>query len=161
MPYVIAALVIVGVMSALNLVLTFAVIRRVRHAEQHAAPSGPPLLPVGSTVPDVSGIGRPSVIGFFDTECQACPGQLPPFLQLVADAGYSPAQVLAVVSGPDGESYADALRGSATVIAEPANGPVCLAFPNSAFPAFYLLDDSGRVRSRAVTVAGLGTPVTA
>ncbi|QYC42072.1 hypothetical protein Nocox_22340 [Nonomuraea coxensis DSM 45129] len=161
MPYVIAALVIVGVVSALNLVLTLAVIRRMRHTEQHAAPAGPPLLPLGSTVPDIRGIGRPLVIGFFDTECHACPGQLPPFLQLVADAGYSPSQVLAVVSGPNGEGYADTLRGSATVITEPANGPVCLAFPNAAFPAFYLLDDSGRVRSRAVTVAGLGAPVTA
>ncbi|MFI6325934.1 hypothetical protein ACIBG8_51045 [Nonomuraea sp. NPDC050556] len=158
MPFVIAALVVVGAVSALNLTLTLAVIRRMRTTE---TPAGPPLLPVGSTLPDVSGIGSPAVVGFFDTECKACPGQIEPFLRLVRQAGHTADRVLAVVSGPGGEAYAATLGESATVVVEPTNGPVCLAFPNSVFPAFYLADDSGKVRASAVTVAGLGAPVTA
>lgn len=158
MPYVIAALVIVGAISALNLVLTLAVIRRLR-AQPDTAASGPPLLPVGATVPRVPGVENPALIGFFDTECHACPGQLQPFLDLAA--AHDPARVLAVVSGPGPERYVATLGDGATVLTEPVNGPICQSFPNSAFPAFYLLDEAGTVRSKAVTVAGLGQPVTA
>lgn len=159
MPFVIAAVVIVGVVSALNLVLTLAVIRRLRHVEEHGGAVTPSLLPVGATIPELAQVGRPAVIGFFDTECDACTAQLQPFLDLAR--AYTAEQVLAVVSGPGDEKYTGRLRDHARVIAEPAGGPVCLAFANSAFPAFYLLDEAGTVRSRAVTVAGLGTPVTA
>lgn len=172
MPFLIAAVVLVGVVCALNLVLTFAVIRRLREHSAMLAdqrPGGPELLAKGSRIPEIVATGldgedaprRPALIGFFDTECKACPAQVPHFLRLIEDAGYDRSQVLAVVSGPYDDSYAQAMGSAATVVAEPFNGPVVTEFSVTAFPSFYLVGEDGRVRSGAVTVLGLGVPVIA
>jgi hypothetical protein len=70
-----------------------------------------------------------------------------------------PASVLAVVSGLDGHGteLVDGLRGVATVVHEPEDGPATTAFSASAFPAFYLVVD-GQIRNAGHRVADLPAP---
>lgn len=183
MPFLVAAVVFVGVLCAVDLVLTLAVIRRLRlHTLQLAElpPPGPQLLPVGTRIPDflattpdyetVTGADfRPGVIAFFSTTCAACKEQLPRFLQYLETFGHERGQVLAVVTGaavtgkesPENHGYAEELRGVARVVREELDGSVGKAFSANVFPAFYLVDDEGVIRVSTVSVDGLAAHVPA
>ena len=174
MPFLVAAVVLVGVICLLDLVLTLAVIRRLRdHTGRldrlsHGAPEGAGMLSAGARVPDFAGLTTtgvavthkdvsPGVIAFLSVTCDACKEQLPVFTQYVADAGLSADQVLAVVTGadsPDRDALVASLDG-VTVVAEEFGGPVGRAFGASVFPAFYSVDDGGEVRTASLDAAGL------
>lgn len=163
MPFLIAAVILLTALCALNLVLTLAVIRRLRETtEQLETMTGarPPLLANGTPVPQVAGAPeRPVLVGFFDTDCKACPAQLPHFVERAA--AHDPSRVLAVISGAGGDTYLEALGPVATVITEPTRGPVCAAYDVSVFPSFYLVDGDGRISSGDVNVTRLEAPVNA
>ncbi|MFI7705558.1 hypothetical protein [Nonomuraea sp. NPDC049480] len=176
MPFLVAAVVLVGVLCALDLVLTLAVIRRLRqHTAKLAhlsAAGGGGLLPDGASLPvfearsidgeEVSERGW-RLVAMLATTCQACAGQLPDLESLVKESGYAPDQVLAVVVGPDtpeGGELVDTVRPVATVVREVRNGALSRAFRAEIFPAFYQVED-GVVQAGAVSVAGLGEDVPA
>lgn len=190
MSYLVAALVIIGAVAILDLLLTVAVIRRLRHvAAAVAQPQqrpfstrdvGPAML-VGRPVPSFAAvsvdgdpldgsdfIGRGGVIGFFSTGCSACHEQAPEFARLAAAEPTGRASVIAVVSGGStrGESVAalvTALRETTTVVIEPAfEGTITNAFAVNAFPTLVRVDSTATVVAAGVEASDLrsGAPVT-
>lgn len=156
MTYLTAAVVLVGAIAVVDLVLTVGVVRRLReHTAELTALRGPAAgadLPAGSPVGDftaTSVTGRPvtrgtltgsALVGFFSQGCPACAEQLPDF---VAHAAGGAVPALAVVAGdPAGVTETvQALRPVATVVVEPADGPVQRAFAVAGFPTFVLVED--------------------
>ncbi|WP_431927343.1 TlpA family protein disulfide reductase [Nonomuraea jabiensis] len=154
MPYLIAAVVVVGLLCLVDLVLTLAVIRRLRvHTLRLAelAPTGAPMVQPGTTLGEFSAtalggetvsrafFSGPSVVAVFSTECSSCHERLPEFTSYLADT--RPERVLVVVTGdPDGARQFTGELTSATVVVEPMGGPVSRALQVSRFPSFYLVD---------------------
>ncbi|MEQ4720213.1 TlpA disulfide reductase family protein [Nonomuraea sp. B19D2] len=154
MPYLVAAVVVVGLLCLVDLVLTLAVIRRLRVHTLRLAELGPtraPLVRPGTTLGDFSAtavggetvsrafFSGPSVVAVFSTECASCHERLPEFTAYLADT--RPQRVLAVVTGdPDEARRFTRELTSATVVLEPMGGPVSRALQVSQFPSFYLVD---------------------
>jgi peroxiredoxin len=177
------AVAVIGVLSLLNLALTFALMKYVRrHGARPAgrAPAvGRPLtgLPTGGPAPEFTGTavsgeavslgdltGARSVVAFLGANCPPCRIQLPEFRDYARSVPGGAAQVLAVVMGPENlaAEYAEELSGTATVVLEPpGGGPVVQAFSVSAYPTFYVLDEQGRVESAGAAIRHLTTPTPA
>jgi thiol-disulfide isomerase/thioredoxin len=172
-PYLVAAVVCVGALCVVNLLLTMAVIRRLREHSVRLAELGDP--PAGAVEPSVDRMPAftatavdgqfvtgpdpdRTVVAFFATDCPACTVELPRLLRYVADEGHDRDRVLAVVAGLDtakSERMVEQLRGVAAVVREPLDGTVCTAFATTRFPTFYLFDDGGGVRAAAALIAAL------
>lgn len=161
MPVLIAAVVLVGAIAVLNLLLTMAVIRRLRRYEAaQGAPlpdSGPK---VGATIPEFSGetlsgetvattdvSSAEAVFAFLSTTCSACPTSLPYLVEYAQARELKAAQVVAVIGGEqaDAGEFLDALAGKATVIMEAAMGPITQSFDVSAFPTFVMTNAEATV----------------
>jgi cytochrome oxidase Cu insertion factor (SCO1/SenC/PrrC family) len=160
MPFVIAGLVLVGAIAVLNLLLTMAVIRRLRKNEAAMPPmmeSGPakgsatPEFSIesitGETVTQESLAGSPAVVAFFSTTCSACKPALPKLVEHIEGNGLKPGQVVAVINGEgdDHADFAEILEGKATVVKESEMGTVSAAFSISAFPTFVHIGSNGKV----------------
>jgi hypothetical protein len=161
-PYLVAAVVLVGLLCLLDLLLTVGVIRRLRqHTELlnklQAGPGGPMpdvMLPAGSAVGEFAATtteGDPvsrellagrTLVGFFTPGCEPCKEKLPTFIEVAPGISGGPEQVLAVVvaSAEEGAETAARLAEVARVVVEPYDGPVVKAFGASGFPAFGLLE---------------------
>jgi peroxiredoxin len=162
MQYLAAAVVIFGVLSLVNLGLTFALIRRA--ARQPAQGAGmtrqrpSPRLAAGVKAPEFSAAtirgetkalgdltGARSLLGFFSAGCPPCMAAVPDFIQYADSIPGGASQVIAVVSGDVGKrtaSFVHDLADSAAVIVEPVQGPVASAFSVLGYPTFYLLDEA-------------------
>lgn len=152
MPVLIAVVALVGVLCALDLVLTVGVIKRLReHTE---------LLSSGSSMAERSGIGLGEeigafatttvdgeplsrellademLVGFFSSTCKPCKEELPKFVEYARARYGGRERSLAVVIGRPDESAAmvAALRPAAQVVLEKQGGPVVTAFQLEAFP---------------------------
>jgi len=160
-PYVVAALVLVGGLALLNLLLTYGLIRRLREQGAMltdlmgglgAAPPGDLARPVGSpvepfrteavdgTTVDVAWFDGPTLVGFFSPGCAPCAELIPRFAEAAATT-----RALAVIEpGPvDDSDYRTALAAHATVVAgEPARA-VVEAFGVLGFPTACLVDAEG------------------
>jgi len=176
MPYLASAVVAVGALGLVNLLLTLAVIRRLRqHTEllsnRPAAPEGG-VLAVGERpahvatvdtdgLPVTIGPDGPRLVGFFSPECQPCKTKLPDFVAQVTGYPGGRQRVLAVVAGDTSGSadFTGALIGVARVVVEPADGPLTTAFQVSGFPAWCVLDEHGVVQHSAVGLDRLPVPV--
>jgi hypothetical protein len=175
--YLVAAVVLVGTVSVLNLLLTVGVIRRLRALRGQPGRTrggGPGLLPPGATmmgfatrtvdgVPITAGtLASPTVVGLFSTECDLCRDEAPRFAALVERGDYPRDQVLAVVVGDPSATrpFLEALRERVQLVVEPVGGPVGAGFSAVTFPAFYLIDDTGTVRAAASDVEGLADAIT-
>lgn len=163
MPFLIALVVVVGVLCLLDLLLTLGVIRRLRvHGELLATRIGPrpePMLPEGEkaqpfstvTVDGVrlsdTALADPTLLGFFSPGCSACVERLPLFVQRARDFPGGRDHVLAVVVGPENEAadYLRRLRPVARVALEEHGGEVSRAFRVTGFPSFALMDGDARV----------------
>jgi hypothetical protein len=169
MPYLITAVVLVGVLGLVNLALTAAVMRRLRSlAERSPARSpAPGMLAPGSTVAPFTGVtvdgspvtldglATPALIAFLAPGCRPCEDLLP---ELVTRAGRHPAGALAVITAADpGEAtgYRHRLDGTAHVVVEDVDGALNRAFSVSAYPTVYLVDGDGRVLAAGSSFAGL------
>lgn len=186
MTTLVAAVVLVGMLAALNLLLTLAVLRRLQERTASFGPSGPygpdDALDrlVGTAVPDVVGLagalpevdlagavsGQPTLIAFFTTACPSCRTEVVEFARAAGREPGSPATVLAVIAGDDadGRSRLTAtLGGVAVVLTEPEDGPVTRAFGVQAFPTIARTDGAGRVVAASASVRSLrrGAPVPA
>jgi thiol-disulfide isomerase/thioredoxin len=157
-PYVVAALVLVGGLALLNLLLTYGLIRRLREQAAMltdlmgglaAAPPGDLARPVGSPVEqfrteavdgtaiDTAWFDRPTLVGFFSPGCEPCAALVPRFAAAAATT-----RALAVIEpGPvDDSEYRTALGVHATVVAgEPARA-VVEAFGVVGYPTACLVD---------------------
>jgi hypothetical protein len=182
MPYLVAAVTLVGAICLLDLLLTIGVIRRLR---QHAdllskvsalgleLPEGPPLAigtrPADFTATTTAGepvtpasLGPQTVLGFFMSQCQPCSELLPQFVRYAAELPSTYPRPLAVVVGDDAQAaeYAERLSEVARVVAEPPFGPVSTAFSVRGFPAVATLDEQGAVAAAASRLLDLPAPAT-
>lgn len=181
MPTIVAALVILTALTLLNLLLTFGVIRRLREYAPLLDQSGPPVtLAVGTQVPDFTAQsadgavvtaatlrGAGGLVMFLAPDCSGCQEQLPAVREKLTEAAASPLTILVVLtrlrpsSEPDDADAAEleeALRvvdQRAMIVHEPLDGPVQSTFQVAAFPAFYVVDDAGRVASAGNGAADL------
>ncbi|MCW6005689.1 redoxin family protein [Micromonospora sp. CPCC 205371] len=171
MPYVVAAVVLVGAVSVLNLILITAVVRRMRVYEQDrtAAPGRIPYdvlggLPPGSALPRFTGAvagggtvtdrdvrGRAAAVAFLSSDCPGCLERAPDFAAAARTALAGGGRAVAVII--EGAEPVDALTaavGPATVVYEPVDrsGPMTRAFGVKTFPTFFVVDAAGTVSSR-------------
>ncbi|MDR8411704.1 redoxin domain-containing protein [Nonomuraea sp. 3-1Str] len=182
MEYLVAGLVLVAALTAVNLVLTVAVTRRWR-ARMSAPPSphhhGPasvhrePELGIapgdrmpdftattadGATVTRAELAGRPALIAFLSLDCASCDDSVPEFgehARRVRDAG---GQVLATVVGVDaaGSELAARLVGVADhVVPEFLDAPVGTVFGARFYPGFALYGPDGVATAASVGLQGL------
>ncbi|MEV5556871.1 redoxin domain-containing protein [Nonomuraea wenchangensis] len=166
MSYLVVAVVLVGALCAVNLLLTLAVIRRLReHSAQLAAdrPTRPPLVAAGTALPgftsaatDGTTVSRdfftgPTLVGMFSTTCSACHERLPEFTTRAESLGPGRALAVVVDEKEDAGAFAAALAPVATVVVEPPDGPLGRAFQVSFFPAFYLVDGRAVITAAALT----------
>jgi len=169
MPFLIAAVVLVGAIAILNLLLTMAVIRRLRKNEANMPPpmmeSGPE---AGSEVPQFSATtvtgeelseaafnSETGLVAFFSTTCSACKPAVATLIEHIEKTNLKPGQVMAVISGEGEEraEFTEALAGKASVVAESQMGPLTASFSISAFPSFVHLSGGKVDRSHS----GVGT----
>ena len=182
MPVLVAAVVLLGVVLLADLVLTLALVRRLRqHTELLLAlRTGPPaeLADLGSavspfTVTTTDGevvserdlLGAAALIGYFSPGCRPCDEEVPRFVAYaagLADRG----RVLAVVVAEDRvETTAETTAGTAAEVAALAavarvvvsdeGGPVPRALGVHSYPAVFLLGSDGRVAGVGVGVDAL------
>lgn len=169
MPYLVAAVVVVGLLCLLDLLLTFGVIRRLRehttHLEKLLDGARLGLRAPGERVDDFAATttdGEPvsrgllsgeTVVAFFSPACGPCKEKAPAFAEQVRARSLDRQQVLAVVAedGADGEdegaAMARALAAAGRVVRDgTGERSVAAAFGVSAFPAYCLVDAEGVIR---------------
>ncbi len=171
MAYLTAGLVLVGAVALLNLVLTTAIIRRMRKSEaKHGAgsgsrsefggvPNGAPLPRFttrsadGAELTDGALRGAPVLIGFFSTDCEGCLERAPEFASHVVSGSFGNGRALAVIlTGTESPDELTAAVGPATVVYEPIDrsGELSAAFRIDAFPSFFVVDADGIVIAREI-----------
>ncbi|WP_410596599.1 TlpA family protein disulfide reductase [Amycolatopsis sp. lyj-23] len=161
MPYVVATLVLLGLVCLLNLLLTVGILRRMR-----AQPAATPFaLRPGSAVGEFTATttgGQPlttatltGTVGFFSADCAACHDTLPDFLAYARAQGRD--NVFAVFGGDDPETVRALAEVAHVVTAGLDGGPVAAAFRNTWTPALYVVAD-GRVTATAGRVHELPVP---
>ncbi|MEU4357527.1 TlpA family protein disulfide reductase [Streptomyces virginiae] len=173
MPYLVAAVVLLGVLSLLNLLLTTAVIRKLRKRPSDALGDfnvDLEELPPGMRVPEfhaesVSGslvnpavlAGSEAIIAFFDTNCDACKPAVGEVVKYARAHNMRPEQVIGVIGGnaTDALFYLEGLNGVATVITEEGMGPVTTAFSLHGVPAYCIVDGDGVIVRSGNTKTGL------
>lgn len=156
MPYLIAASVLVGLLSLVNLLLLIGVIRRLRTMRDTSQMPLEGLQP-GEAIPDFTATatdGAPvsaaylrgrAMIGFFSPGCGPCKELLPRFVE---QAEQAPGPVLAVVvATPQDDPAADIARLEkvARVVSEAPQGPVQQVFKVSGYPTVIATDATGTV----------------
>lgn len=162
-----AAVVILTVLVVVDLVLTTAVIRRLRTYEAGGPMAGAPPqtieLAVGAEVPEFAAdadgsrldrgtlLGRRTLIGFFSTTCRPCTTEASELVRrearLTAD-GITTVPVLMLNGGADPNGLAAVLAGVGPVVTEPPGGAVATAFGAKATPSYVLVDPDGRVAAK-------------
>jgi hypothetical protein len=164
MPYVVATLVLLGLMCLLNLLLTVGILRRMR--AQPAGMSEPPfVLRPGSAIGEFAVTttgGEPltlssltGTVAFFSADCAACHETLPDFLAYARAQGRD--NVFAVFGGDEPDTVRALAEVAHVVTAELDGGPVAAAFRNTWTPALYVVAD-GRVTATAGRVHELPVP---
>jgi hypothetical protein len=149
--YLWSAVAVVGIVSGLNLVLTMAVIRRMRDA---GAPPAP--ITAGERVELSGELTGASLFGFFSPSCGACKDQLPGFVRRAR--GHV---AVAIITGTPTEAVEleKELGGVARIVVEPLDGPVARAFGVRMWPVFAVVDAGGTVLASATSLDGLPVPV--
>lgn len=156
MPFLVAAMVLIGLLAGLNLLFTYGVIRRLREhtrrldglpAGGHAEPDlilGPGARP--GAVPGVL------LVGFFSPTCPPCREQAPRFVARAAAVGRE--RVLAVAVGTPDETrdLVAQFEPVAQVVVETEDGPLHQAFGVHGYPAVCVLDGDGRIVASGSTV---------
>ncbi|GLZ75224.1 TlpA family protein [Actinorhabdospora filicis] len=159
MPFLIAAVVLVGAIATLNLLLTVGVIRRLReHTEQLANFSSGPQMgpnegdPIGeftTTAIDDTLVSADTIAGFslvsvMSPGCGPCEEKLPKLVAMLENGELQKKKVLAVIAGSEEDSVPmiTALQDLAVVVREePVSGPVQSAVGVRAFPTMFTAAD--------------------
>ncbi|WP_433243252.1 hypothetical protein ACQPYK_39505 [Streptosporangium sp. CA-135522] len=152
MTFLIAAVVLAGMLSIFNLVLTFAVLRRLReHTTELERLAGParfgsydPRVLVGRTLPPAGADGgeRPQLVAFFDVNCDACHERAPRFAD-VARTGTA----MAVISGDTSKvgDLIEMIGGAASIVTAEEADSLVKAVGIEAFPTFLRVGPDGTI----------------
>ncbi|MEW9534021.1 TlpA family protein disulfide reductase [Microbispora sp. NPDC049125] len=168
MAVLVAAVILLGGLVLVNLLLTGAVIRKLRKiTKESPAGRGPASfgLAVGAEVPAFSALtvtdtkvttddftGASTLVGFFSTDCRHCLPKVPAFVAAARDAAADGVRAIAVVVEGE-EKPADllaALTDDVSVVVESEGGAMVDAFAVAGFPSFFLVGPHG-----TVTASGL------
>ncbi|MCT9139596.1 TlpA family protein disulfide reductase [Streptomyces violarus] len=171
MVYLAVALVAVAALCTWDLLLTLAVLRRLRDRPNGTMGADTGGIPVGATVGSfatrcVEGaplterdLSDGALVAFFTTGCVPCRNKLPAFVEEARTMG-GRRQVIAVVSlgaTPDetaeAETMARRLAPVARVLVEEPDGPCTAAFGVTAFPCQFAVSAAG---GTAPTVLAVG-----
>jgi peroxiredoxin len=169
MAFVVASLVLVSTVCALDLVLTLGVIRRLRqHGELLAGAPGKPdgetrdvMLLAGERPADFTAtttegvlVSRDTliggtIVGFFTAHCQPCQERVPQFLEQAISLPAGRDQSLAVVIGDDTatKELAESMSTTVRVVLEQSGDPVATAFGVRGYPALCVLDERGVIEA--------------
>ena len=154
------AVCLLTLLTLVHLLVTFAVVRRLReHANLlNARPTPGPgggiaaagtavgaftaVTTTGEPIGDAD-LARPTLVGFFTPGCAPCRTAIPKFLDAARDHGGGRTGVLAVVAGLPEETaeYAETLAAVARVVVELPDDPVTAAFDINSYPAFAVVAD--------------------
>ncbi|MEV6928529.1 hypothetical protein AB0M46_29135, partial [Dactylosporangium sp. NPDC051485] len=163
MSYLIAVVVLVGVVGLLNLVLTYGVIRRLReHTELLSggaaeAPWPAPGTEIGAFAATTTAgrdlrtadLADGLQVGFFRTGCAPCQERMPQFAARAEAAG-DPERFLAVLAGDPQELAGEIARLApvAQVVLTGRDSDVIKAFEVTAFPTLVLVGPQPRCAGR-------------
>lgn len=179
-----ALVVVVGIVSVLNLLLLFGVIRRLKehdqaiakipHGAMESAPADSMRAP-GSEVDEFTAVSTDNVpvtkealtgetmVGFFSVSCAPCVESAPKFAEHAAGVPGGKDSVLTIVVA-DGDDDPSELVGilsdSARVVVEGYDGPIAAAFGVTAFPT-YAVVASGKITATALEFTTLPVPAPA
>ena len=173
-----AAVVLVGLLCAIDLLLTLAVVRRLREHEERFAslPAGTPgpgfdrekflgvRLPEfsvtatnGATVSRDVLLGQAGLVGFFSSSCAPCRVQAPEFARHAGEAAQSVA--LAFVIGPGADDLVGVLsEGVAAVVVDPDAAELVRQLEVGAFPTILRLGPEGSIVDAGPSVRELVEP---
>lgn len=181
MPYLIAALVLVGTVCVLNMLLTFGVIRRLREHTKlldalYEFVGNPGAGARGPSAGDVIGdfatttveglpvtpqlLAASTVVAFLSPDCRGCREQLPEL------AGWAREQdrrrVLVVVDGRTAAptDMVKALSPVAQVVIDSGTAPMATAFGIQSYPFFCVLGEDARLAAVSSRIARLPTGTT-
>ncbi|GAA3388438.1 peroxiredoxin family protein [Cryptosporangium minutisporangium] len=155
-----AIVAVLAVLVLVDLVLSAAIIRRLRQTETTLIELRTPPdtgLPVGATMPEFSAVngdlssrdlvGEPAVIAFFSTGCPHCPAQaerLAARADELAGHGTRVVSVLAVAEGTT-DDLTPTLRKAGRLLTESGPDGLMAVFGETATPSFLLFDAEGRL----------------
>jgi hypothetical protein len=159
MPFLVAAVVVLAVLCLGNLLLLFAVLRRLRGYEERLAAGSPEraarLDLVGRRLPAAAGpVGTTRLVGVFSASCQPCHEQAALFA-----AHDDPARVALVLDGGAGADQRSAmlaaLSGAPRLLTEPDSGAVADELGIRTYPVLLRLDEDGTVLAAEHSLAAL------
>jgi hypothetical protein len=153
------AVVALTVFVLIDLLLTAAVIRRLRETEARLAeltPTTRPGVMTGTSMPDFSAaedtftragvIGAPLLLAFFATGCRYCPTQAEQLAHRSAEItgqGIRTVSVLTVIDDDAPDDLTPILEKSGTVVTEHGPGGLMATFSVTGTPTFLLYDRNG------------------
>jgi hypothetical protein len=161
-----------AILVVLNLILTTAMIRRLRDIEQRQldAARPPDGWELGSPLPiealteraDLTGLtaadltGAPVLFGFFSTTCRYCPDEARRLADRSARLAADGVRVVSVVSTLDGKAappeLAELLDGTGRVVVEPEPGTLGPLLRVAGTPSYLYFDGSGRLAGKGISV---------
>jgi hypothetical protein len=178
MPYLVGAIVLVGLVAVLNLALTFVLIGRMR-ALAAARPGfggfdefdpdrlladlvGKPLFDVTAAVATTHAeLSGARLVALLSTTCSVCRDEAPAFAERASRWPGGPDEVLAVIKSPeDPAAAADLsalLSGHSRVVVD-ETGEIAATLGVDMFPVFLAADADGRISAAALAVANLPAP---
>jgi thiol-disulfide isomerase/thioredoxin len=178
MPYLVAAIIVFSALCVVNLLLTTAVVRRLRaHTEALAElgaarpgttmAAGTQLTAFSATTVDDRTVSSeqlldgPGLVGFFSPDCRACREQLPIFIQHARTYPGDRSRVIAVVNGDAAQAshLLGPLGEVASVVVERGRGGLSGRFRVEAYPTFYALDERLQVAAAGHSASELPVPL--
>jgi thiol-disulfide isomerase/thioredoxin len=178
MPFLAAVVVLVGLLCVVDLLLTLAVLRRLREhtdqlgrlsgAAEHASMGVDRDKLVGRELPEFSATtvdgavvswesvtGGVDLVGFFSPGCAPCLTQAPLFAGETGRLAAGRTLALVAGSGPDAEDLIQILKGATDVVLAPDSMTLVKGLGIGAFPTFLRLDAGGVIVDAAVSVRDL------
>jgi hypothetical protein len=158
-----AAVVVLAALLLVDLVLTFAIIRRLRETEAKLIEMNTPPesgLEVGARMPEFATTDgtlshadladAPALIGFFSAGCRHCPAQAEQLADRAEELNTQGVRVVSVLSLGDGavDELSPTLRKAGLLVSESEPNPVAAVFQEAATPSFVFFGDDGRLLAR-------------
>lgn len=160
MIYLAVGVVLAVILTLLNMLLVFGVIRRLKELQSQldARPpmgSGDAGLPAGTPAPELTATtvagaevasvdpGRPTLIGFFSPGCAPCSERIPEFVKH-AETGVAAVAVVVTDSPEDGDEYVRRLSSVDVMVQGPA-GEWNQGFAVNSYPTLCLVGPDGVV----------------